>query len=539
MFKNKRLFVSLIIVLAVVSLAGVITLVIKSFDKGTPQVPVLNPSGAITSPTPVETEETAAVFTPTPSVFSAAPVSSEGIDQAIDIYKFSSLIRNSYNSSISGKMAEDLKDTINEYSHPGYRITSFSIADVNNDNKDELVLTYFYPYDDTIDEWEYRFKYTKVYEEQSNYLCVYGFDSGTLIMLDRAEIPVISTAVITDLIPDNKKEIFVIDKHMDEYPAYSMYMFNDNKLDMIDLESIGLNPQAQFVSVDYDTIYMGNRITGGVYGGDTLKWENGSFISIEHHYTDNRLLYKTQTRESFTSDISSLYKYDEKLPVLKDNEVTVENPYQLLSLIGPNRTIYLKPGIYDLGYAASVRNKYVSTHREGTNISEFSINGVENLKIIGLGEERVEIALLNAESSVLKISRSSNVSFENIMMGHGMETYGCVEEVLGIEDSSGISIKNCSFYGCGAYGIVAQGVTQMNVNDSVIEECSIGGVVIDSCKDINFNNINFSNNSADVLIRVDNSQNVVFDGVQDNQNHYVVFEKNNNSTLEIKNVKKQ
>lgn len=526
MFKNKKLFVSLIIILAVISIVAVITIIIKSQNKGIPRGQDLNPSSTISSPSSLGTEGTAAVLTPTPS-------------QALDISKLSSLIKNSYNSSISEKMTKDLEDTINEYTNPGYRITSFSVADVNNDNKNELVLTYAYPYDSTIDEWKYRLDSTNKYGEQSNYLCVYGFDSGTLNMLDRTELPVICTVDITDLIPDDKKEIFVMDKHMYEYPFYSMYLFNDNKLDKIDLESIGLNPQAQFVSVGYDTIYMGSRVTGGVYGGHTLKWENGSFVSIEEHYTDNRLLYKTQTRESYTGDISDLHKYDEKLPVIKNNEVTVENPYQLMSLIGPNRTIYLKPGIYDLDYAVSVQNKYVSTRRKGTDIREFSINGVENLKIIGLGDERVEIAYLNADSSVLKISGSSNVSFENIMMGHGLETYGCVEEVLGIEDSSGISIENCSFYGCGTHGIISKRVNQLNVNNSVIEECSAGGVVIDECKNINFNNVRFEKNTGDILIKVDNSQNVVFDGVQDIQNDYDVFEKNNNSALKIKNVKKQ
>ncbi|HOV26260.1 MAG TPA: right-handed parallel beta-helix repeat-containing protein [Pseudobacteroides sp.] len=526
MFKNKKLFVSLIIILAVISIVAVITIIIKSQNKGIPRGQDLNPSSTISSPSSLGTEGTAAVLTPTPS-------------QALDISKLSSLIKNSYNSSISEKMTKDLEDTINEYTNPGYRITSFSVADVNNDNKNELVLTYAYPYDNAVDEWEYLLDSTNKYGEEVNYLCVYGFDSGTLNMLDRTELPVICTVDITDLIPDEKKEIFVMDKHMQEYPFYSMYVFNDNKLDKIDLESIGLNPQAQFVSVGYDTIYMGSRVTGGIitgslYGGHTFKWESGSFVPIEEHFTDNRLLYKTQKRESFTGDISDLYKYDKKLPEIKNNEVTVENPYQLLSLIGPNRTIYLKPGIYDLGHADSIQNKYVSKED-----IEFSINGVENLKIIGLGEERVEIAYLSKYSSVLKIFGSSNVSFENIMMGHGLETDECDKEVLGIEDSSGISIENCSFYGPGTHGIISKRVNQMNVNNSVIEECSAGGVVIDECKNINFNNISFEKNTGDILIKVDNSQNVVFDGVQDIQNDYDVFEKNNNSALKIKNVKKQ
>lgn len=538
MLKNKRIVAILITVLSVILLAVVLVFAFKSLDKGTKQVTVSNPSNIISSPSPMQTEESTAVLTPTQIISSSTPTTTENIDQAIDINKFSSLIKNSYNSSIKEKMTEDLKDTINEYANPGYRIISFSVGDVNNDNKDELVITYVYPYGESIKNEGYSLNQTKSNDEQENYLCVYGFNSGILNMFDRTAIPAGSIARITNLVDDEQKEVFVSDERS-EYPVYSMYLVNDNKLNMVDLESIGLNPRAQFVSVNYDTIYMGSRISGGVYGGDTLKWVDGKFISIEEHYSDYRMLYKTQMRESYSGNISNLHKYDTKLPELKDNEVTVENPYQFLSLIGPNRTIYLKPGIYSLSYASTVQNPYVRTCREGSSGLEFTIINVDNLKIIGLGDECVEIAFLNESSSVLKVSGCSNVSFENIMMGHGLETYGCLAEVLSIEDSSGINIDNCSFYGCGAYGIISKRVDQMNVNSCVIEECSFGGVIIEECMNLNFNNISFRDNSGDILIQVDNSQNILFDGVQDNKNDYKIFEKNNNSTLEIKNVNKQ
>ncbi|OPZ84525.1 MAG: hypothetical protein BWY74_04174 [Firmicutes bacterium ADurb.Bin419] len=167
---------------------------------------------------------------------------------------------------------------------------------------------------------------------------------------------------------------------------------------------------------------------------------------------------------------------------------------------------------------------------------EFSIVNVENLSIIGLGNERVEIALLDAYSSVLKVSGSNNISFENIIMGHGVETFGCVAEVLDLEDSKGINIKNCSFYGCGSYGIITNNAVQMNVIDSVIEECSFGGVIINDSMDIKFNNATFREISGNIMIEVNNSQNILFDGVQDNQNNYNVFEKHENSTFEMYNI---
>ncbi len=540
MNKKKWITISLITAFAIIILTGVVVLAYKNLSKPGSQESVLNPTTTISSSLPSKIQKNTAVkdvTTPlsTPSSTTAVNVET---DQPIDIDKFSKLINNSYKSAIKESLVQDLKDTINEYAVSSYRITSFSVADVNNDNENELLITYAYPYDNSIKEWEYRLDITKKYEEQNIFLCVYGFNSGRLNMYDRTSIPVISTVAVTNLVPDEKKEIFIMDSHMDEYPLYSMYLFENNKLEIVDLESIGLNPNAQFVSVNYDTIYMGSRISGGVYGGDTLKWVDGEFISIEDYYSDNRLLYKTQMRESYSGDISNLHKFDKNIPELENGEVTVENPYQLVSLIGPNRTIYLKPGIYDLGYASSVQNPYVRTHSENSGYLEFSIVNVENLSIIGLGNERVEIALLDAFSSVLKVSGSNNISFENIMMGHGVETFGCVAEVLNIEDSRGINIKNCSFYGCGSHGIITNNAVQMNVSNSVIEECSFGGVIINQSTDLKFSNTTFREISGDIMIEVNNSQNILFDGVKDLENDYDIFEKHENSTLEINNVEK-
>lgn len=535
MNKKKWFIVSFISVLAIV-LFAVFTLIYKNINNKTSQISVLTPSSTSNSPLPRETQETSEVddvLTPTP----VTPTANAESNQPIDLDKFSKLITSSYDSSIKEVMDEDLNDTINDYAILGYKITSFSVADVNNDNQNELVITYSSPIDGNVEENEYSLDNNSD-QKGDNHLSVYGFNSGLLKMYDCITIPVTSTVTITNLVPDEKKEIFIMEEDMSEYPYYSMYVIKNNKLDIVDFESIGLNPQKQFVSVGYDTIYMGSRITGGVYGGDTLKWVNGEFVSIEDHYTDNRLLYKTQQRDTYSGDISTLHKYDTNIPELKNGEVTVDNPYQLISLIGPNRTIYLNPGIYDLGYADSVQNQYVRTRRESSGDLEFCILNVENLKIIGLGDESVEIALTKEDSSVLKVSESSNVSFSNIIMGHGFETYGCVAEVLSIEDSSEINIENCSFYGCGAYGIVTKNVVQMNVSNSVIEECSFGGVIIDESTDIKFDSIKFQKNSGTILIKVNNSQNVVFDGVTDHQNDYDIFENHDNSTIEINNIER-
>lgn len=461
--------------------------------------------------------------------------------EPLEIAKLNTLIKNLYGNKLKEEMNLDLKDIISSYETSDARITSFIIEDINDDNENDLVIAFAYPFDKSKKESDYN-SYTLKNKNELKYLMyIYSYAADSLNVLDKTLLPSLSTISVTNLIPDNKKEIFVIDKFISEYPKYAMYVMENNKLDQIDIDSIGLNSHGQFVRVSSDTIYIGSRVTDDVYSGNTFKWQDGEFISIEQHYSDNRILYKTQTRKNYFGNISTLYNFDKSIPEVKNNEVTVSNPYQLISVIGSNRTIYLEPGIYDLGYAINAINADYAlnnTDKLNQNISEFIIENVENLKIIGLGEHMVEIVRRDSFMSVLKINNSENIQISNVMMGHGLDVRECVAEVLNIENSSGIKIENCSFYGCGAYGIITNKTSKMNVVDSIIEECSIGGIVIEECSDFSLINTKFYKNSGSVLIAVKNSQNIIFDGVEDNQNSTRVFENHDNSSIEIKNIKK-
>ena len=68
-----------------------------------------------------------------------------------------------------------------------------------------------------------------------------------------------------------------------------------------------------------------------------------------------------------------------------------------MSVIGSNRTIYLNPGIYDLGFANEVKNENVSIDLKNDS---FEIKNVNDLKIVGMGNEMVEI-----------VHRMSNLDF--------------------------------------------------------------------------------------------------------------------------------
>ena len=84
-------------------------------------------------------------------------------------------------------------------------------------------------------------------------------------------------------------EVFIMDKYY-EYPAFSLYTYNNNELKEEDTTELGLDGINQFVSINEDGFLIYHRVTDGVYSGHYYTWNGTRFEPYKEFYADNRNL---------------------------------------------------------------------------------------------------------------------------------------------------------------------------------------------------------------------------------------------------------
>ena len=105
---------------------------------------------------------------------------------------------------------------------------------------------------------------------------------------------------------------------------------------------------------------------------------------------------------------------------------------------------------------------------------ELCIGNVSNFHIVG-----GEIITQPRYANVLNYISCSNVTLENVKLGHSPEQGQCMGGVLNIEKSEGIILENCDLYGCGILGISARDVKNIHVQNTLIHDCSFGAATLE------------------------------------------------------------
>jgi hypothetical protein len=129
--------------------------------------------------------------------------------------------------------------------------------------------------------------------------------------------------------------------------------------------------------------------------------------------------------------------------------VNVSDTRQLLSAIGPNKTIVLKKGVYKLSAGYDVKSAYVSweTAEDG---KELALSGVENLII--RGADGVSIVTDTADAYILGLYKSKNVTFDNIDFVRDIDSDPDSGNLY-IEASSSVTFDRCSISGPSYYAL--------------------------------------------------------------------------------------
>ena len=159
-------------------------------------------------------------------------------------------------------------------------------------------------------------------------------------------------------------------------------------------------------------------------------------------------------------------------------EIRVSTVDEFLAAIGPERTILLEKGLFDLSTASdygSVGGQYYFWHEEYDG-PELIIDGVTGLTIKAAADDpkATTISAVPRYADVLEFHNCDNISLIGFTAGHTKEPGSCSGGVLYFQDCGGISVDACHLYGCGILGVQTQNCSSFQARDCEIYECSQG-----------------------------------------------------------------
>ena len=170
--------------------------------------------------------------------------------------------------------------------------------------------------------------------------------------------------------------------------------------------------------------------------------------------------------------------------------VTVSNMEELLSSIGSNKTIYLKPGFYQIPYELDVANEHVQI-----DVGTLKIKDVKNLTI--LSESGVVDLIADTSLEVLIMDGCENIQMDGIRLGHLRGE--CVGDVLSIKASKNLEINKVILFGCGFNGLSLENVTGLSLSNSLISDCQALGLAFKDVNNIVIQNTQFYRNGRQLF----------------------------------------
>lgn len=176
-------------------------------------------------------------------------------------------------------------------------------------------------------------------------------------------------------------------------------------------------------------------------------------------------------------------------------QVTVSTVDEFLAAIAPNTEILLSGELFDLSEAAGYgkQNGEYYFWAEGYDGPELHISNVSNLTIRGTGEDHGE-NLISSDpryAYVLMFENCSNIHTVGFTAGHSKEPGYCMGGVLGFRNCQDILVEDCGLFGCGTLGVMGESSKNMQIVNNEIYECSVGGVELSNCDDVNVDGCTF------------------------------------------------
>lgn len=132
---------------------------------------------------------------------------------------------------------------------------------------------------------------------------------------------------------------------------------------------------------------------------------------------------------------------------------------------------------------------------------ELTIRNVSNLTIRGAGEDRTNtISAVPRYAYVLNFENCADIRLENLTIGHTKEPGSCRGGVVSFWNSQDITVEDCGLYGCGTWGVYGESSKNIQIVNNEIYECSVGGVTLTNCDDVNIDGNTFRDLPTEVSI---------------------------------------
>lgn len=193
--------------------------------------------------------------------------------------------------------------------------------------------------------------------------------------------------------------------------------------------------------------------------------------------------------------------------------IRVSDEKELIRAIGPDRTLVLEPGVYNLAELDGDEwdNPYTAWEPVDDG-RQLNLMGVANLQILGAGSRPVKIVIECRFAFVLGFQDCDNIAITNIEAGHTPGKGDCPGGVFRFRGCRGVAIDQSVLGGGGKEGLNLWKVADLKFTDSVVKECSGAIMAVAMCQNIAFKNARFFNNRGLDLISIARSSGVVFQG---------------------------
>lgn len=203
--------------------------------------------------------------------------------------------------------------------------------------------------------------------------------------------------------------------------------------------------------------------------------------------------------EAATQSATEAAYEPEITPVIttEQTQVHVKTADEFLAALAPDTEIILDAELIDLSTATGYGTKssdYYYWYDEFDGPALY-ITGLSDLTIRGGGENHDANVISAAPryANVLNFENCSNIMVTGFTAGHAEEPGYCLGGVLRFVNSQDILVQDCGLFGCGTLGVIGDSSKNMQIVGNDIYDCSVGGVEVSNCENVNIDGNTFRN----------------------------------------------
>lgn len=229
----------------------------------------------------------------------------------------------------------------------------------------------------------------------------------------------------------------------------------------------------------------------------------------------------TEAATQAATEAAAAYE-PEITPVItgEQTQVHVSTADEFLSALDSDTEIILDAEMIDLSTSVGYGVKSTDTYYwfEEFDGPELYITNLSNLTIRGGGETHDDNVISAAPryADVLNFENCSNIMVTGFTVGHAEEPGYCSGGVLRFLNCQEVLVQDCGLFGCGTWGVVGESSKNMQIVYNDIYDCSVGGVTVSNCENVNVDGNTFRNLGTEDFpgdeIRVYGCVNITRDG---------------------------